>query len=180
MSRTNVQHLFRHLCIGQDGAMVKLPQPSSHVRGDAMRGPVSYYDPDEVEPMVTAAVMPSGRTGPRRRSPGTSGVSRAPTVSRLLAQARQLGIVRIEIVPPTADRGWARTSRSGSGSPRHPHRRRAGRPRRPAPVLAGQLNDALAASASHPGDVLVVGWGRAIYSLGRYSSPLPGVVVVPA
>ena len=22
-----------------------------------MRGPVSYYDPDEIEPMVTAAVM---------------------------------------------------------------------------------------------------------------------------
>ena len=47
-------------------------------------------------------------------------------------------------------------------------------------MLAGRLNDALAGIGLQPGDVLVVGWGRAIYSLGRYERPLPGVVVVPA
>src|SRR4029450_8392931 len=51
----------------------------------------------------------------------------------------------------------------------------------PGPVLAGGLNDALAGIGLQPGDVLVVGWGRAIYSLGRYElATLPGVVVVPA
>ena len=118
--------------------MVKLPQPS---KGDAVRGPVSYYDPDEVEPMVTAAVMYYQAHRSQAQIARHLGVSR-PTVSRLLARARQLGIVRIEIVPPTADPGWARTSRSGSGSaastsppgwptPTTPRRLLAGRRHRP-------------------------------------------------
>ena len=80
-----------------------------------MRGPVSYYDPDEIEPMVTAAVMYYQAHRSQAQIARHLGVSR-PTVSRLLAQARQLGIVRIEIVPRPPTRGWARTSRSGSGS----------------------------------------------------------------
>src|SRR4029450_9519400 len=92
-----------HLCIGGDGAMVKLPS-GAVVRGDAVRGPVSYYDPDEVEPMVTAAVMDYQAHRAQAQVARHRGVSR-PTVSRLLARARQLGIVRIEIVPPTADPG---------------------------------------------------------------------------
>ena len=94
--------------------MVKLPQPSTR-EGDAVRGPVSYYDPDEVEPMVTAAVMYYQAHRSQAQIARHLGVSR-PTVSRLLARARQLGIVRIEIVPRPPTRGWARTSRSGSGS----------------------------------------------------------------
>ena len=62
-----------------------------------MRGPVSYYDPDEVEPMVTAAVMYYQAHRSQAQIARHLGVSR-PTVSRL-GRARQLGIVRIEIVP---------------------------------------------------------------------------------
>ena len=94
-----------------------------------MRGPVSYYDPDEVEPMVTAAVMYYQAHRSQAQIARHLGVSRS-TVSRLLARARQLGIVRIDIVPPTADPGLGKDLQERL-APRHPHRRRAGRPRRP-------------------------------------------------
>ena len=145
-----------------------------------MRGPVSYYDPDEVEPMVTAAVMYYQAHRSQAQIAQHLGVSR-PTVSRLLAQARQLGIVRIEIVPPTADPGLGKDLQERLGLRGIHIAAGLADPDDPAPVLAGRLNDALAGVGLHPGDVLVVGWGRAIYSLGRYElAPLPGVVVVPA
>jgi DNA-binding transcriptional regulator LsrR (DeoR family) len=102
-------------------------------------------------------------------------------VSRLLARARQLGIVRIEIVPPTADPGLGKDLQERLGLRGIHIAAGLADPDDPAPVLAGRLNDALAGIGLQPGDVLVVGWGRAIYSLGRYElAPLPGVVVVPA
>jgi len=160
--------------------MVKLPQPSTRKEGDAVRGPVSYYDPDEVEPMVTAAVMYYQAHRSQAQIARHLGVSR-PTVSRLLARARQLGIVRIEIVPPTADPGLGKDLQERLGLRSVHIAAGLADPDDPAPVLAGRLNDALAGIGLHPGDVLVVGWGRAIYSLGRYElAPLPGVVVVPA
>jgi DNA-binding transcriptional regulator LsrR (DeoR family) len=159
--------------------MVKLPQPSTR-EGDAVRGPVSYYDPDEVEPMVTAAVMYYQAHRSQAQIARHLGVSR-PTVSRLLARARQLGIVRIEIVPPTADPGLGKDLQERLGLRGIHIAAGLADPDDPAPVLAGRLNDALAGIGLQPGDVLVVGWGRAIYSLGRYElAPLPGVVVVPA
>src|SRR4029453_3554049 len=168
-----------HLCIARDGAMVKLHQPSTR-EGDAVRGPVSYYDPDEVEPMVTAAVMYYQAHRSQAQIARHLGVSR-PTVSRLLARARQLGIVRIEIVPPTPDPGLGKALRERLGRRGVHIAAGLADPDDPAPVLAGRLNDALAGIGLHPGDVLVGGWGRAIYSLGRYElAPLPGVVVVPA
>src|SRR4029453_9642674 len=150
-----------HLCIGRDGAIVKLPQPSTR-EGDAVRGPVSYYDPDEVEPMVTAGgVYYQGRA--------------------LAARPRQLGMVRIEIAPPTADPGLGKDLQERLGLRGIHIAAGLADPDDPAPVLAGRLNDALAGIRLHPGDLLVGGWGRAIYSLGRYElAPLPGVVVVPA
>ena len=145
-----------------------------------MRGPVSYYDPDEVEPMVTAAVMYYQAHRSQAQIARHLGVSR-PTVSRLLARARQLGIVRIEIVPPTADPGLGKDLQERLGLRGVHIAAGLADPDDPAPVLAGRLNDALAGIGLQPGDVLVVGWGRAIYSLGRYElAPLPGVVVVPA
>src|SRR4029434_2826676 len=166
--------------------------------GDAVRGPVSYYDPDEVEPMVTAAVMYYQAHRSQAQIARHLGVSR-PTVSRLLARARQLGIVRIEIVHPTADPGLGKDLQERLGLRGFHIAAGLAAPDDPAPVLAGRLNDALAGIGLQPGDVLVVGWGRAIYSLGRYElaplpggggvpgaagrcavAPLPGVVVVPA
>ena len=144
-----------------------------------MRGPVSYYDPDEVEPMVTAAVMYYQAHRLQAQIARHLGVSR-PTVSRLLAWARQLGIVRIEIVPPTADPGLGKDLQERLGLRGIHIAAGLADPDDPAPVLAGRLNDALAGIGLQPGDVLVVGWGQAIYSLGRYELALPGVVVVPA
>ena len=135
-----------------------------------MRGPVSYYDPDEVEPMVTAAVMYYQAHRSQAQIARHLGVSR-PTVSRLLARARQLGIVRIEIVPPTADPGLGKDLQERLGLRGIHIAAGLADPDDPAPVLAGRLNDALAGIGLHPGDVLVVGWGEAIYSLGATSSP---------
>ena len=114
-----------------------------------MRGPVSYYDPDEVEPMVTAAVMYYQAHRSQAQIARHLGVSR-PTVSRLLARARQLGIVRIEIVPPTADPGLGKDLQERLGLRGIHIAAGLADPDDPAPVLAGRLNDALAASASIP------------------------------
>ena len=73
-----------------------------------MRNPASFYDPDEMEPLVTAAIMYYQAHRSQEQIARHLGVSR-PTVSRLLARARQLGIVRIEILPPTADPGMAKS-----------------------------------------------------------------------
>ena len=135
--------------------MVKLPQPSTR-EGDAVRGPVSYYDPDEVEPMVTAAVMYYQAHRSQAQIARHLGVSR-PTVSRLLARARQLGIVRIEIVPPTADPALGKDLQERLGLRGFHIAAGLADPDDPAPVLAGRVNDALAGIGLQPGDVLVVG-----------------------
>jgi len=137
--------------------MVKLPQPSTRKEGDAVRGPVSYYDPDEVEPMVTAAVMYYQAHRSQAQIARHLGVSR-PTVSRLLARARQLGIVRIEIVPPTADPALGKDLQERLGLRGFHIAAGLADPDDPAPVLAGRVNDALAGIGLQPGDVLVVGW----------------------
>ena len=79
-----------------------------------MRGPVSYYDPDEIEPMVTAAVMYQAHRS-QAQIARHLGVSR-PTVSRLLARAASSASSGSRSSPRPPTRGWARTSRSGSGS----------------------------------------------------------------
>ena len=114
-----------------------------------MRGPVSYYDPDEVEPMVTAAVMYYQAHRSQAQIARHLGVSR-PTVSRLLARARQLGIVRIEIVPLTADPGLGKDLQERLGLRGIHIAAGLADPDDPAPVLAGRLNDALAGIGLHP------------------------------
>ena len=67
-----------------------------------MRRSRTAYDPDEDEPLVTAAIMYYEAERSQEHIARHLGVSR-PTVSRLLARARQLGIVQIQIIPPTVD-----------------------------------------------------------------------------
>ncbi|MGY4650662.1 sugar-binding transcriptional regulator [Mycobacterium sp. URHB0021] len=116
------------------------------------------------------------------------GTSRA-TVSRLLAEAKRRGIVRIEVVPPAevgsgdlADQlaralslttvflshplpnpGQGRTVVDVMGS-----------------VLAPAVGRALAAAGLLPGDVLLVSSGRTVYEVAQFDLvPLPGVLVAP-
>jgi DNA-binding transcriptional regulator LsrR (DeoR family) len=116
------------------------------------------------------------------------GTSRA-TVSRLLAEAKRRGIVRIEVVPPAevasgdlADRltralsmttvflshplpnpGPGRTTVDVMGA-----------------TLAPAVGRALSAAGLLPGDVLLVSSGRTVYEVAQYDlAPLPGVLVAP-
>ncbi|HEV8650498.1 MAG TPA: sugar-binding domain-containing protein [Actinomycetes bacterium] len=145
-----------------------------------MRATPSAYEPDEVEPLVTAAIMYYQAQRSQEQIARHLKVSR-PTVSRLLARARQLGIVRIEIVPPSIDPSLAKDLAEKLQMRAVHIAAGVADPNDPAPVLTGRLNDALAEIGLQAGDVIVVGWGRAIYSLARADlMSQPGVVVVPA
>jgi DNA-binding transcriptional regulator LsrR (DeoR family) len=116
------------------------------------------------------------------------GTSRA-TVSRLLAEAKRRGIVRIEVVPPEevatgdlADR-LVRALSLTTVFLSHPL---------PAPgagrslvdvmggALAPAVGRALSAAGLLPGDVLLVSSGRTIYEVAQYDLvSLPGVLVAP-
>lgn len=108
------------------------------------------------------------------------GTSRA-TVSRLLREARERGVVRIEVVPlPDHDAedlaarvagllGLDRVVLSPETSPASA-----------AEAVSPVLNRVLAEVGLLPGDVLLVSSGRTVYELAqRPLPPLPGVVVVP-
>ncbi len=108
------------------------------------------------------------------------GTSR-PTVSRLLAEARRVGIVRIDIVEPTdggLDELAGRTAESLGISkvwlvP-------AGT--RPAlgAALAPAVRQALLAADLRAGDVLLVSSGRTVHAAAQAELPeLPGVIIVP-
>lgn len=116
------------------------------------------------------------------------GTSRA-TVSRLLAEAKRQGIVRIEVVPPaevaTGDladrlaRALSLTTVFLSHPLPHP-----GAGRTVVDVmgsaLAPAVGRALAAAGLLPGDVLLVSSGRTVYEVAQYDLvPLPGVLVAP-
>jgi DNA-binding transcriptional regulator LsrR (DeoR family) len=116
------------------------------------------------------------------------GTSRA-TVSRLLAEAKRRGIVRIEVVPPDevatsdlADR-LVRALSLTTVFLSHPL---------PAPAagralvdvmggaLAPAVGRALSAAGLLPGDVLLVSSGRTVYEVAQYELvSLPGVLVAP-
>ncbi|WP_319449670.1 MULTISPECIES: sugar-binding transcriptional regulator [unclassified Mycobacterium] len=116
------------------------------------------------------------------------GTSRA-TVSRLLAEAKRRGIVRIEVVPPdevaTSDltdrlaRALSLTTVFLSHSLPNP-----GAGRTVVDVMGGTLapavGRALSAAGLLPGDVLLVSSGRTVYEVAQYElSSLPGVLVAP-
>ena len=140
----------------------------------------SAYEPGEDEPLVTAAMMYYEAHRSQEQIARHLGVSR-PTVSRLLARARQLGIVRIQIVPPTVDPAIADDLREKLKLRGVHIAAGLAEPGDPGPVLAGVLDEALAGIGLRAGDVMVIGWGRALYSLARCDlTPRPGVVVASA
>ena len=104
-----------------------------------------------------------------------------PFVSRLLAEARRVGVVRIEVVNPEQHSmdDLAATLRDALGLARvylapgdQSARIRGG--------LALQVNAALADMSLGPGDVLLVSSGRTVYELSQGPLPrLPGVVIAP-
>lgn len=131
-----------------------------------------YYDEEATQAEVAAKLR----------------TSRA-TVSRLLAEARRQGIVRIEVVPPDFENtddlagqvavalgldvvhlssplpaaAGGRLSEDRLGS-----------------VLAPAVGRALAAVGLVAGDVLLVSSGRTMYEVARFDLPqLPGVVIAP-
>jgi DNA-binding transcriptional regulator LsrR (DeoR family) len=116
------------------------------------------------------------------------GTSRA-TVSRLLAEAKRRGIVRIEVVPP---------AEVGSGDVADRLSRALGLTKvylshplpNPGPgrstlevmggALAPAVGRALSAAGLLPGDVLLVSSGRTVYEVAQYDLvSLPGVLVAP-
>jgi DNA-binding transcriptional regulator LsrR (DeoR family) len=107
------------------------------------------------------------------------GMSR-PTVSRLLSEARRVGIVRIEIIAPVeedrADLADQLRDRLGLRSVRiaPPATGTVGE------ALAPALSDALRGARLAPGDTLLVSSGRTIYEAAQTALPhLPGVIVAP-
>lgn len=123
------------------------------------------------------------------------GISRA-TVSRILAEARRRGIVRIEIIPPDedADAGLADRVAAALGleqvylsAPLHGGNRSGGARNDAArnddtlgPVLAPAVSTALADANLASGDVLLVSSGRTVYEVARCElQQFPGVVVAP-
>ncbi|MGH3361931.1 MAG: sugar-binding transcriptional regulator [Nocardioides sp.] len=108
------------------------------------------------------------------------GISRA-TVSRLLSEARRLGIVRIEVLDPAET--WdeelgPRTAAALGLSAVHvapaAHEAMVGA------SLAPQLSAALADVGLDPGDVLLVSSGRTVWEAAQAELPrLPGIVVTP-
>jgi DNA-binding transcriptional regulator LsrR (DeoR family) len=107
-------------------------------------------------------------------------VSRS-TISRLLAEARQTGVVRIEVTaPPPAD-GLEIDLAEQLGLEQVHLAQGVAPPDDPGPVLASAVGEALLESDLSPGDALLVSWGRSTWSVSRADLPsIPGVVVVPA
>lgn len=109
------------------------------------------------------------------------GVSRA-TVSRLLSEARRLGIVRIEIIPPQD----ADTDELGAQVARRLALQRVwvargGGGLTLGATLAPQLSAALTEAKLRPGDVLLLAAGQTLYEAAHAQLPsMPGVLTVPA
>jgi DNA-binding transcriptional regulator LsrR (DeoR family) len=131
-----------------------------------------YYEEDATQAEVAARL----------------GTSRA-TVSRLLAEAKRQGIVRIEVVPPGSDLPADELARRVADllglesvylSPALP----PASGRSTVDVMGGTLAPAVARALSEaglaPGDVLLVSSGRTVYEVSRFDlTPLPGVLVAP-
>jgi DNA-binding transcriptional regulator LsrR (DeoR family) len=116
------------------------------------------------------------------------GTSRA-TVSRLLAEAKRQGIVRIEVVPPAEARPGDLADRVARALGLESVYLCAALPS-PAPgrgpidvmgrALAPAVGRALSEAGLLPGDVLLVSSGRTVYEVAQHElTALPGVVVAP-
>src|SRR5438105_1610119 len=101
-------------------------------------------------------------------------------VSRLLQQARELGMVRIEVRPPTQPQALAEELASRLGLARADVI-----PPTAEPVALSALRDPVGKLLSSlcvtRGSVLALGWGRTVHEIVRAGLPsLPGVTIVPA
>lgn len=108
------------------------------------------------------------------------GISRA-TVSRLLAEARDSGIVRIQVVNPDQDSlaDLARRTADALGIARV-YVAAGNQSHQPGRGLNPQVRQALLDMQLMPGDILLMSSGRTIYEISRTELPaLPGVVVAP-
>ena len=127
--------------------------------------------------LVTAAVLYYEQDESQQEIARRLQVSR-PTVSRLLARARQLGIVRIDVVPPTVDPGLGPRLRDRLGLLAVHIAPGQADEADPGPILGGTLGPALDHAGLVAGDVIVVSWGRAVYSLAHHvARSYPGVIV---
>jgi DNA-binding transcriptional regulator LsrR (DeoR family) len=108
------------------------------------------------------------------------GVSRS-TISRLLAEARENGVVRIEVAAPPPLDGLEKELAKQLGLERVYVAQGVAAPDDPGAVLASAVGQALLDSKLTAGDALLVSWGRATWSVSNADLPaIPGVVVVPA
>jgi len=125
---------------------------------------VLYYDEDATQAEIAERL-------------GTS----RPTVSRLLAEARRHGIVRIEVVAPVVvaeEELAARTASALGLASVHlaPTTSRAGL----GAILAPAVGRALREVGLAAGDVVLVSSGRTVYEIARAAlPPLPGVLIAP-
>ncbi len=108
------------------------------------------------------------------------GTSR-PTVSRLLTEARRLGVVRIEVVDPdTASAGDLPARLADRLGLRRVHLTAPGPDDRLDERLARAVGPALAQAGLAPGDVLLVSSGRSVHAAAQQALPaLPGVLIAP-
>lgn len=104
-----------------------------------------------------------------------------PTVSRLLAEARRIGIVRIEVTNPLQDETDELSARLAETLGLEKVYLAAADHSRSLPTgLTQQVSTAIADMALTPGQVLLVSSGRTTYEVSHGPLPeLPGVVVVP-
>lgn len=134
----------------------------------------------DLESLLAAAVMYYEHHMSQEAIARRLGTSRS-SVSRLLARARDLGVVSIQIAAPNPDPALPARLASHLGlTAVHVAPGRA-LEAEPGPILAGPVAVALDHARLGAGDVAVVAWGRAVASVSRYIRRRdPGVVVVPA
>lgn len=107
------------------------------------------------------------------------GVSRA-TVSRLLAEARRSGIVRIEVVAPAVDDAGLADRVADALGLRAVYVAPPVHEAMVGPGLAGQVATALRDVGLVRDDVLLVSSGRTVWDVAQADMPaLPGVIVAP-
>ena len=156
---------MRSTSAGPPRAGVAAIPPSQHDPSVVLHAAQLYYRDELTQDVVGARLS----------------VSRA-TVSRLLAEARRLGIVRIEVVPPQQ----ADDAHLGEQVARHLGLQRVwvGRGARGLSTgasLAPQLSEALTRANLRPGDVLLLAAGQTLHDAAHAQLPaMPGVLTVPA
>ncbi|MFE5838576.1 sugar-binding transcriptional regulator [Arthrobacter sp. NPDC056493] len=105
-----------------------------------------------------------------------------PTVSRLLAEARRIGLVKIEVVNPSRHASGSLGAELAEAlSLQKVYLADGDQSRRLRVGLLPQVSEAVMDMALAPGDVLLASSGRTIYELSQAVLPrLPGVLVAPS